>query len=384
MAFGFHSTDKQDQCSAPTKEDLAKELLVDPDSLDSVASAYRYKVALRNEELAECDLEFEDKAAVFSFQEVEKKRALKKEEWPLKVVGSSQKLFTVKLQLFAGDTEITDCTGCCPKFHGFSKQFRLVITVTSKDKKEVFKGGLDINRKKFSKKRNAEECSSDDILPNKAPRLCMDSLGIALESPQLLLTPESQYVLSQRKPDFDSRMIDSRMFTHMSSHDSLMDYPMEPMEPVEPRPKLIVSPISARFPFPTPPDLTYFPPRYAPKELVSSHYVCDLISNNQAAQPNKGISMHSPNPRYQWDQVFPELYDNHSIPHTSPMVNYQPPNNNWNYPPVMGGVCTKPCCAGPTVQEVCVDDFLVPEMPATPKVYPRQTVNFSMPFWGTA
>jgi len=390
---GFNCTDKP--CSASIKDKLTKELLVDPDSLDGVASAYRYKVGLLNDELTECDIEFEDKGAVFSFQDVDKKRALKKEEWPLKVTGLSKNLYTVKLQLFAGDTEITDCTGCsawkekttkpfliltpegdksirftstpflllifrcCPKFHGFSKQFRLVITITSKDQKIVYRGGLDINRKKFSKKRCAEECSSEDIPPNKALCTWMEPC------------------------------IDSRMNSRMDSRDLMLNYPLEY---VEPRPRLLISPVSARFPFPTPPDLTYFPPHYAPKELVSSHYVCDLISNNQEALPNKGVSMQAPNPRYQWDQVFPELYDNPATPSYPVAPNYHIPsihgnipviNNNWNYPPQTEQVCTKCCCVGPNIQEVCVDDYLVPEMPTTTQGY-RQNVNFSTAYWSTA
>jgi len=165
-------------------------LVVDPESLEGVASAYRYKLTLKNESLIGSTFSFNESLDVFSFTAVDKKRALKKEEWPS--AGSFEDLnrYDVKVQLMAGNVEIQNCDGCaswkdktrkpfliltptgercvhfqkqpflllifrcCPKFHSCNKQFRLVLTLTSRSG-EVLRNEVNIYRKKMvsSKKR---------------------------------------------------------------------------------------------------------------------------------------------------------------------------------------------------------------------------------------
>lgn len=57
-------------------------LIVEPNVFEGVASAYRYKLVIMNEELYASAFNFLEDVDVFSFSEVNKKRAAKKEEWP--------------------------------------------------------------------------------------------------------------------------------------------------------------------------------------------------------------------------------------------------------------------------------------------------------------
>jgi len=177
--------------SSPSAPSVNSTLVLDPPSLEGVASAYRYKVNLKNEALVGATFRFCDNLDVFSFSAVDKKRALKKEEWPVVGTVDAPNFWDVEIQLMAGETEIRNCDGCaswkdktrkpflvlsptgerilqfteypfilvifrcCPKFHSCNKQFRLVITVRSPTTGETFSNAVSIFRKKMvpSKKR---------------------------------------------------------------------------------------------------------------------------------------------------------------------------------------------------------------------------------------
>jgi len=125
---------------------------------------------------------------------VDKKRALKKEEWPSPGSINSANRFDVKVQLMAGNAEIQTCDGCaswkektrkpflvltptgercvqysrnpflllifrcCPKFHSCNKQFRLLITIKSPVTDELYQTEVNIYRKKMvsNKKRKID------------------------------------------------------------------------------------------------------------------------------------------------------------------------------------------------------------------------------------
>jgi len=201
-------------CGNTAQSDIP--LVVDPESLEGVASAYRYKLTLKNESLIGSTFSFNESMDVFSFAAVDKKRALKKEEWPSS--GSLEDLnrYDVKVQLMAGNVEIQSCDGCaswkdktrkpflvltpngercvhfqkqpflllifrcCPKFHSCNKQFRLVLTLTSRSQ-EVLRNEVNIYRKKMvsSKKRR---CLSPPQEPIKVQ-------AVAKSQPRLLSTP---------------------------------------------------------------------------------------------------------------------------------------------------------------------------------------------------
>jgi len=55
---------------------------------------------------------FSDSLDVFSFNAVDKKRALKKEEWPTTGNKSDPNKYFVKVHLMAGNVEIQNCDGC--------------------------------------------------------------------------------------------------------------------------------------------------------------------------------------------------------------------------------------------------------------------------------
>jgi len=164
---------------------------VDPSSLEGVASAYRYKLTILNPELFGSTLNFTPNCDVFSFHDVDKKRALKKEEWPSEAPSDNKARLDVQIRLMAGTSEIVTCEGCamwkektskpflvltptgtrcvqyskkpfillifrcCPKFHSCSKAFRLIITMTSPLNGTSYCTEIDIYRKRFvsNKKR---------------------------------------------------------------------------------------------------------------------------------------------------------------------------------------------------------------------------------------
>eukprot|EP01118_Nematostelium_gracile_P005172 TRINITY_DN1625_c0_g1_i1.p1 TRINITY_DN1625_c0_g1~~TRINITY_DN1625_c0_g1_i1.p1 ORF type:complete len:393 (+),score=53.22 TRINITY_DN1625_c0_g1_i1:138-1316(+) len=201
-------------CGNTTQSDVP--LVVDPETLEGVASAYRYKLTLKNESLLSSTFSFNESMDVFSFAAVDKKRALKKDEWPS--AGSHEDLnrYDVKVQLMAGNVEIQSCDGCaswkektrkpflvltpngercvhfqkqpflllifrcCPKFHSCNKQFRLVITLTSRSG-EVLRNEVNIYRKKMvsSKKRR---CQTPPEEPIKVQ-------AVAKSQPRLISTP---------------------------------------------------------------------------------------------------------------------------------------------------------------------------------------------------
>jgi hypothetical protein len=183
-------------------------LKVDPESLEGVASAYRYKLCIKNECLIGATFNFGESLDVFSFTAVDKKRALKKEEWPTSGSIENPNRFDVKVQLMAGNVEIQTCDGCaswkektrkpfmvltptgercvqyqkspflllifrcCPKFHSCSKQFRLLISVSSPLTGQTFQSEVNIYRKKMisNKKRKVIPLVEvPKVIPNNPP-----------------------------------------------------------------------------------------------------------------------------------------------------------------------------------------------------------------------
>jgi len=203
-------------CGNTTVSDIP--LVVDPETLEGVASAYRYKLTLKNESLISSTFSFNESMDVFSFAAVDKKRALKKDEWPSTGSNEDPNKYDVKVQLMAGSVEIQTCDGCaswkektrkpflvltpngercihfqkqpflllifrcCPKFHSCNKQFKLVITLTSSSG-EVLRNEVNIYRKKMvsSKKRRC-------LSPPEEP-VMMKVQAVAKSQPRLLSTP---------------------------------------------------------------------------------------------------------------------------------------------------------------------------------------------------
>lgn len=163
-----------------------QKLNLDPDSLLGVASAYRYKLTVLNPELEKCALYFDDSMDVFAFNDVNKKRALKKQDWPGDAPLNHPRRYNVKVQLLAGNAEIKACGGCsmwkemtkkpflvltphgtrcveyskspfillifrcCPKFHSYTKQFSLRVTITHNNFDIVYATEVLIHRKKMN------------------------------------------------------------------------------------------------------------------------------------------------------------------------------------------------------------------------------------------
>jgi len=180
-------------------------LKVEPESLEGVASAYRYKLCIKNECLIGATFNFGECLDVFSFTAVDKKRALKKEEWPTSGSLENPNRYDVKVQLMAGNVEIQTCDGCaswkektrkpfmvltptgercvqyqkspflllifrcCPKFHSCNKQFRLLISISSPFTGQTFQSEVNIYRKKMisNKKRKVHPVVVD--IPKTVP-----------------------------------------------------------------------------------------------------------------------------------------------------------------------------------------------------------------------
>lgn len=209
-------------CGNTTQSDVP--LVVDPEALEGVASAYRYKLTLKNESLLSSTFSFNESMDVFSFAAVDKKRALKKDEWPSPGSNEDLNRYDVKVQLMAGNVEIQSCDGCaswkektrkpflvltpngercvhfqkqpflllifrcCPKFHSCNKQFRLVITLTSCNG-EVLRNEVNIYRKKMvsSKKRR---CQTPQEEPIKVQ-------VVAKSQPRLISTPPQRPICAE-------------------------------------------------------------------------------------------------------------------------------------------------------------------------------------------
>jgi len=200
-----------------SEDDLMLEgekLIVEPNSFEGVASAYRYKLTIQNQDLYAAAFNFTDDVDVFSFAQVNKKRAAKKEEWPFEAPLHHPQRCDVRLQLYAGKNEIKSCGGCsmwkeltskpflvltphgnrcvqflkqpfillifrcCPKFHSYAKQFKLVITVTSAKTGKRHSCAINILRKKMNTKKRKElspvaesNLSQDDIITNSLKKL---------------------------------------------------------------------------------------------------------------------------------------------------------------------------------------------------------------------
>jgi len=176
---------------------------------------------------------------VLSFPAVEKKRALKKEEWPVSSSLEVPNRYDVNVQLMAGNVEIQQCDGCaswkdktrkpflvltptgdrviqflknpfillifrcCPKFHSCNKQFRLIITVTSPITGDIYRNEVNIHRKKMvsTKKRKttpteqsvqslpiptAASMISRDAMENMMPIFPYTKQTVPVVSPQLM------------------------------------------------------------------------------------------------------------------------------------------------------------------------------------------------------
>jgi len=190
-------------------------LVVDPESLEGVASAYRYKLTIKNPNLMGATFHFSDSLDVFSFNAVDKKRALKKEEWPTTGNKSDPNKFIVKVHLMAGNVEIQNCDGCaswkektrkpflvltptgercvqfqknpflllifrcCPKFHSCNKQFRLVLSLSSCSGDQIFSQEVNIYRKKMVSSRKRKNSSSLES-SSKIPSVVKSSLNLPL------------------------------------------------------------------------------------------------------------------------------------------------------------------------------------------------------------
>jgi hypothetical protein len=193
----------------------SQKLVLNPDSLTGVASAYRYKLMVMNPELERAAFYFEDSMDVFAFNDVNKKRALKKQDWPEDAPMDHPRRYNVKVQLMAGNAEIKSCGGCsmwkdltkkpfliltphgtrcvefsknpfillifrcCPKFHSCTKQFSLRIIITHATIKDiVYTNEVVIHRKKmnvssvpkkrklYSRVEEEEEEEEDEPLEN--------------------------------------------------------------------------------------------------------------------------------------------------------------------------------------------------------------------------
>lgn len=178
-----------------------QKLHLDPESLMGVASAYRYKLTVLNPEMEKCAFYFDESLDVFGFNDVNKKRALKKQDWPSDASLDHPRRYNVKIQLLAGSAEIKSCGGCsmwkemtkkpfllltphgtrcvefaknpfillifrcCPKFHSYTKQFSLRITVSHNNFDIVYGTEVIIHRKKMNtpaKKRKSSALNEEE------------------------------------------------------------------------------------------------------------------------------------------------------------------------------------------------------------------------------
>jgi len=176
----------------------AQKLILDPDSLMGVASAYRYKLSVNNPALERAAFYFDESLDVFGFNDVNKKRALKKQDWPVDAPEDHPRRYNVKIELLAGDNVIKSCGGCsmwrdrtrqpfliltphgsrcveftknpfillifrcCPKFHSFAKQFTLRVEVTHHQYNVCYATELIIHRKKMNNPLKKRKLSSSE------------------------------------------------------------------------------------------------------------------------------------------------------------------------------------------------------------------------------
>jgi len=250
---------------------LIRHLELDPQALEGVASAYRYKVSIKNEALVGATFCFAENLDIFSFSQVDKKRALKKEEWPVSSSLDVPNRYNVNIQLMAGNTEISQCDGCaswkdktrkpflvltptgdrvlqylknpfillifrcCPKFHSCSKQFRLNITITSPVTGETYRNEVNIYRKKMvsNKKRKlvsppqTSPCSSSPISsPSQMEQQQSLMLGIVNNAPQ------QQQPMMPLPPSMTMKTTTPSATTTFAQRETTMM--MDPMLPVFP------------------------------------------------------------------------------------------------------------------------------------------------------
>lgn len=108
-------------------------LQTEPTVLEGVASAYCYKLELLNPELKGKTFKISDENDVFSFKAVNKKRALKKDNWPIVLenssANSSSHVCEISAKMMAGKSEIKHCN-CCPQWKDKTLQPLLMITPT--------------------------------------------------------------------------------------------------------------------------------------------------------------------------------------------------------------------------------------------------------------
>lgn len=202
-------------------------LLVEPEQLEGVASAYRYKLNIHNRELYGAIFNFIDQD-VFSFHEVNKKRAVKKEDWPLDSTVDHPSRYDVSIKLMAGDSEIKTCGGCsmwkeltekplliltphgtkciqyirkpflllifrcCPKFHSYAKQFKLLINIQSISTGMKYSTTIDIYRKKMHNPKKSNSVKED------SSALRTDTGLSPIINPQYLRS-QQQYIAFQQQ-----------------------------------------------------------------------------------------------------------------------------------------------------------------------------------------
>ncbi len=107
-------------------------LKTDPAVLEGVASAYCYKLELMNPELKGKVLQISEENEVFSFKEVNKPRALRKENLPIPMKSESlnpSQTFSVSVRLMTGFKEIKRCE-CCPQWKDKTSLPFLLVTPT--------------------------------------------------------------------------------------------------------------------------------------------------------------------------------------------------------------------------------------------------------------
>lgn len=275
--------------SSEEGNEQVSKLLVDPESLEGVASAYRYKLTLLNPELNGCSFYFPKTMDVFNFNDVNKKRALKKEEWPSDSTLDNPLRHDVDIKLMAGNTEIQNCGvcnmwkdltrkpflvltphgnrcvqfvkkpfillifRCCPKFHSFAKQFKLVITITCPATGAKYTNEVNIYRKKMnnnntttSKKRkstkkdteqNAEPIAQE-ITPSSKISHSITDVSMASQEDPALESAISRYEMLFPQSLFRTPSLENNSDSFSQQFPSYL----QPKEESSKRPKTVARP----------------------------------------------------------------------------------------------------------------------------------------------
>jgi len=252
-------------------------------------------------------LYFGESLDVFSFLAVDKKRALKKEEWPSHGSMDSPNRYDVNVQLMAGNVEIQTCDGCaswkektrkpflvltptgdrcvqfhrqpflllifrcCPKFHSCSKQFRLVISVTSNNTGQTYRSDVNIYRKKMAstKKRKVLRAEEEEEYLEAPPNPAHLSTREGAVPYQLKLTKEDKPLLSPALPGRNSMI------------------PMQPVVPPMMMYEVLFAPNDKKMSY----DPRLLPPRMPGNSLLSGGIGATVA---EFLKPQNGISTSLP------------------------------------------------------------------------------------------